>query len=188
MKLAVIVGTRRQGRVTPRVAKWVQKTISDVYPDAEVKVLDLAEFNIPLLDEAPWVPDRVLNDDSKRWLDELAWADGYVIATAEYYHSIPAVLKNALEYTAGQMKRKPVLIVSHGSVSGARAAEHLRLVLGSMIAAVSIPHDLTFVGNVSDCITEDGELTEAGQSNDQRLRGALDELAWYTQALTTARE
>lgn len=186
MKLAVIVGTTREGRVTPKLAKWVEMNLRAKHDD--VDVLDLAEFDIPLLTEAPWTPDRQLTDGAKRWLESLAAADGFVIVTAEYNHGIPAVLKNALDYTNGQFVRKPVSIVSHGVVSGTRASEHLRGVLGGKIRAVTLADAVTFHGHVDGGINDDGTLTDAVAENDKALDAQLEELVWFANVLKSARE
>ncbi len=55
-------------------------------------------------------------------------ADGYVILTAEYNHGYPAVLKNALDSTFVEWRRKPVAFVGWGNTGGARAVEQLRAV------------------------------------------------------------
>jgi len=185
MKLAVIVGTTRQGRVTPKLAKWVQTRLEAKHDDIEV--LDLAELEMPLLMEAPWTPNRQLTDGAKRWLEGLERADGFVIVTAEYNHGLPAVLKNAIDYTNGQFVRKPVSIVSHGVVSGARASEHLRGVLGGKIRAITLPDAVTFHGRVDGGINDDGSLNESVIENDKALDTQLDELLWYANILKTAR-
>lgn len=185
MKIAVIVGTSRRGRVTPKLAHWVETRLKAKHDDVEV--LDLAEYDMPLLPEAPWTPNRQLTDGAKAWLDALDAADGFVVVTAEYNHGIPAVLKNALDYTAGQLKRKPVSIVSHGVVGGARSAEHLRGVLSSKIGAVVVPDAVAFHGHVDGGINDDGTLSEATAENDKALDTQLDELLWYASALEAAR-
>jgi NAD(P)H-dependent FMN reductase len=187
MKIAIIVGTTRQQRVTPLLAKWVNNTVASKYPESEVKLLDLADYDIPLLEEAPWLPDRTLTEGAKRWLTDLAWADGYIITTAEYNHSIPAVLKNALDFTQGEMRRKPTLIVSHGAVHGARSDAHLRLVLNSAIGSVPVPNDVPFYGRVDEAIDNLGNITEDGKQNQPKLEAGLDELFWYANALNNAR-
>ncbi|HEY1085937.1 MAG TPA: NAD(P)H-dependent oxidoreductase [Candidatus Saccharimonadales bacterium] len=184
MNVAVVVGTTRDGRVTPKLAKLVEKSLREKHDD--VSVLDLAEFEIPMLSEAPWMPDRVLTEGTKKWLDALAKADAYVIVTGEYNHGIPAVLKNALDYTQGELRRKPVGIVSHGVVGGARSAEHLRLVLASKIAASVVPDSVTFHGHVDAMISDEGELTDE-HHNGAALDAHLDDVLWYAKALKDAR-
>lgn len=185
MNIAVIIGTTRDGRVTPTLAKWVEETLRTKHDD--VSVLDLAVFDIPMLSEAPWLPDRKLTEGANKWLEALEAADGFVFVTAEYNHGLPAVLKNALDYTHGQLRRKPAGIVSHGVVSGARANEQLRLVLASKISAVAVPDSVTFHGKVTEGIAEDGTLGEGFEINQHALEAHLDDLIWYTKALKDAR-
>ncbi|HCR55806.1 TPA: hypothetical protein DIV49_02435 [Candidatus Saccharibacteria bacterium] len=185
MKIAVIIGTTRQGRVTPKLAKWVETKLREKHDDVEV--LDLVEYDMPLLPEAPWTPNRTLSEGAKQWLKALETADSYMFVTAEYNHGVPAVLKNALDYTNGQLNRKPAGIVSHGVVSGARANEHLRMVLASKIGVAVLPDTVTFHGHVDGSINDDGSLTEEAEKNNADLDRHIDDLLWYTKALKEAR-
>ena len=185
MNIAIIVGTTRDGRVTPRIANWVHERVKAKHDD--VTLLDLADYDIPMLAEAPWLTDRALTEGTKKWLDGLAGADGYLFVTAEYNHGMPAVLKNAIDQTTGQMTKKPSGIISHGVVGGARAAEHLRLVLGSKIGSVVIPDSVAFHGRVEGGINDDGSLSEGFEQNNDALDAQIDSLLWYADALKTAR-
>ena len=187
MNIAVITGTTREGRMTPRLSKWVLSAAQS-HQDATFTHIDLKNYDIPMLSEAPWLPDRILNDDTKRWLDDLAAADGYIFVTAEYNHTVPAVFKNAIDYTQGQLKRKPVAIVSHGVNSGVRANEHLRQIVNSMIDAVPISAAGTFFGNLSELLDEEGNAVGENQVNDKTIANLLNDIVWYTGALKAARE
>lgn len=192
LKIAVIVGTVREGRVTPKQAKWVANALQE-REGVEVNILDLAEYDLPFFAEpvSPrYNPNRVVEGDVKRWLDDLASADGYVVVTPEYNHSIPGVLKNAFDYVDFQLNRKPSAIVSHGTVGGARAAMHLKEIL-SEGKTVPIPEFVAFHG-ISEGIDDEGNTTEEVKANpygsDYALNGLVDSLLWYADALKTARE
>ena len=187
MKIAVIVGTSREGRVTPRLAHWVMKA-AEQRTEAEFKLVDLKDFDIPMLEQAPWLPDRQMTDGTKRWLDELAAADGLIIVTGEYNHTIPAVLKNALDQTNGQIVRKPVAIVSHGVNSGVRANEHLRQIFNSKMDAFTISATVTFFGNLSELLDENGEAKADNGLNDSKLDAMLGDIIWYTKAIKDAKD
>jgi NAD(P)H-dependent FMN reductase len=72
---------------------------------------------------------------AKRWAEKIASFDGFVIVTPEYNHSTSGVLKNAIDYLFAEWNNKAVGFVSYGSVGGARAVEHLRLVAGELMMA-----------------------------------------------------
>jgi len=191
MKLAIIVGTTRQGRQTPKQAKWVANTANKI-DDVEVKILDLQDYPMPFFEEPAsprYNPKREVNEVAQKWLDDLASADAYVVVTPEYNHSIPGVLKNAFDYLDWQLVRKPAAIVSHGTVGGARAAMHLKEIL-SEGKAVPIPNAVAFHG-VSEGIDDDGNISEALKANpygpQAALDGLLEELKWYSDALAQAR-
>ncbi|MBI2965048.1 MAG: NAD(P)H-dependent oxidoreductase [Chloroflexi bacterium] len=81
------------------------------------------------------------------WKNSISAADGILFATPEYHHSIPGVLKNALDWagrspkgvTNASLARKPIGIMGTGGVAGtARAQLHLRQVLAETRSYVMI--------------------------------------------------
>jgi NAD(P)H-dependent FMN reductase len=193
MKLQIIIGSTRPGRVTNSVAHWVEKEAQNL-PDTQVEVVDLLDYELPFLDEAispQYNPNRTPNPVAKKWLSKLTEADAYVIVTPEYNRSFPGVLKNALDYIAFEFAKKPVGLVAHGSTGGAQALGNLRSVVPAL-QAISIPTATYLSGRPSDMIGADGVLVdEALRSNpygpQAALKGELEQLKWYSDALAAAR-
>ncbi|HSX43916.1 MAG TPA: NAD(P)H-dependent oxidoreductase [Candidatus Saccharimonadales bacterium] len=192
MKTAVILGTVRQGRHTEKLAKWVVNE-TNKRGGIEVELLDLADYPLPFFEEPvspKFNPDRHPAPEAKKWLDKLASFDSYIIVTPEYNHSVPGVLKNALDYSDFQVARKPISIVSHGSAGGARAAAHLKNII-SEIRAVPMSANMALTMRVSEVFDEHGTLAEEIDSKEHGpkdiLANVLDDLAWYSDALATAR-
>jgi NAD(P)H-dependent FMN reductase len=190
MKLAVILGTTRQNRQTEKQAKWVVKAAHQ--QGAEVELIDLADYEMPFFAEGVsprYNPKREINEVAQQWLNKLDEFDAYIFVTPEYNHSIPGVLKNALDYLDWQLVRKPAAIVSHGTVGGARAAMHLKDILSESKAAV-IPNGVA-LAQMSEAIDDHGNLAEDLIDNPYGPQGALNvllkELEWYSDALATAR-
>lgn len=194
MKLAVIVGTIRQNRKTPQQAKWVLNTAKQT-EGIDAELIDLKDYPMPFFDEpmSPrYNPDRQIDPSAKKWLDKLEQFDAYVFVTPEYNHSVPGVLKNALDYVTWEIQRKPVSVISHGSSGGARAATDLKEII-SESRAIPLPSStaLTMVG-MAELIDKEGNLTEAAKARprggpQKALYDMLAELKWYSDALTAAR-
>lgn len=158
-KLGVIVGSIRPNNMSSRVGKWVAATAAGQFD--EVKEINLGDYPLPLFAEA--MPplankDRQVEPDVQKWLDAVAECDVVVMVTPEYNHSVPGALKNALDYLDSQVMDKQIGIVSHGSVGGARAAEHLRLVLESNLGGRVIPSTVAIQHR--EAIGSDGVLAE----------------------------
>ena len=192
MKLQVIVGSTRPGRVSHRVANWVAKEAKNL-PDTEVEVVDLIDYPMPLLDEAispQYNPDRKPNEPAAKWLKKTGEADAFVLVTPEYNRSYSAVLKNALDYIDFQFAKKPVALVAHGSTGGAQAVAHLRGVLPGLLA-VTVPKATFLVGRAGDILTEHDDLDDEMKSNPYgpqgALKGMLADTKWYSDALAAAR-
>lgn len=192
MKLGIIIGTTRQGRSTPKQAQWVLNAAESI-EDVDAEVVDLKDYPMPFFDEpiSPrYNPDRQIPSEAQPWLKKLESFDAYIFVTPEYNHSIPGVLKNALDYGTWEMAKKPSAIVSHGAVGGARAAMHLKEIL-SESKTVPIPSFVS-LAHMSDLIDDEGNLDEAAKANpygpQAALSGLLDELKWYSDALAAARK
>lgn len=192
MKFAIVVGSVRQNRVTDRQAKWIQKLASTVAGDHSWELVDLKEYNLPIFDEPmpPMANQRPeLAAGTKRYLESMEAADGFVIITPEYNHGMPSALKNAIDLLDYQLMKKPVAIASHGVVGGARANEHVRMVINSNLGGLPVPTGLTFCGRVDELISEDGTLSDkADAANEKSARAMIESLVWHAAALKTARE
>lgn len=191
MKLGIIVGTTRANRQSLKQAFWARNSAA-AKEGIEAEIVDLKDYPMGFFEEpiSPrYNPNREVPADARPWLNKLSELDAYVFVTPEYNHSIPGVLKNALDYVTWEMNRKPSAIVSHGTVGGARAAMHLKEILSESKSA-PIPNFVALAG-MSDLIDEEGNLDEAAKQNPYGPQGALgtllEELKWYSDALSAAR-
>ena len=126
----LIIGSKRQNRIAPEVAAWVEKHAATA--DINLEVVDLKELDLPPFD-APIPPAYAptSTDDGKKWAEIVSSADGFIFVTSEYNRSIPSSLKSAIDYLADEWKEKDAVIVSYGYVDGGQsAARHLNDILG----------------------------------------------------------
>ncbi len=149
LRIGIIIGSTRPGRVGDQVAHWVQEHASRV-GDAQYEIVDLAEIGLPLLDEAvPASAGRYANEHTHAWAEKVDSFDGFVFVTPEYNHAPSPSLLNALSFVYREWNDKAAALVSYGATAnGARAADMLRAVLGELqIAdvrqqlALSLIHD-----------------------------------------------
>ena len=131
-RIGIILGSTRPNRNGEQVARWVLDVASR-RTDAEFELIDLRDYPLPHLDE-PIPPSlgQYQQEHTRQWASTIAALDGFVIVTPEYNHGTSGVLKNALDYLYAEWNNKAVGFVSYGSVGGARAVEHLRLVAGEL--------------------------------------------------------
>ena len=131
-RMGIILGSTRPNRNGGQVARWVYDVASRRH-DADFEPVDLRDYPLPHLDE-PLPPSmgQYQNEHTRQWAEKIASFDGFVFVTPEYNHSTSGVLKNAIDYLYAEWNNKAVGFVSYGSVGGARAAEHLRLVAGEL--------------------------------------------------------
>src|SRR5712672_3026088 len=132
LRIAIILGSTRPNRNGEAVAKWVYK-VAKKRTDAEFELVDIKDFNLPLLDE-PLSP--ILGQYSKPhtrvWAAKIDSFDAYVFVASEYNHGISGALKNAIDFLFAEWNNKAAGFVSYGGAGGARAVEQLRLVLAEV--------------------------------------------------------
>src|SRR3989454_6720195 len=127
IRIAIIIGSTRPGRKAEAVAKWVYE-IAQKRSDAEFELVDIKDFNLPLLDEpVPPIMGQYSKPHTKRWAAKIGSFDGYVFVTPEYNHGIAGALKNAIDFLFREWNDKAAGFVSYGGAGGGRAGEQLRL-------------------------------------------------------------
>ena len=135
IRVAIITGSTRPGRNNEAVARWVSETAKK-RRDAEFELVDIADYKLPLLDEpAPASMGEYKNAHTRAWAGKIGSFDAYVFVTPEYNHGTSGALKNAIDYLYREWNNKAVGFVSYGSAGGARAVEHLRLIMGELMVA-----------------------------------------------------
>ncbi|KGE19142.1 NADPH-dependent FMN reductase [Paenibacillus wynnii] len=176
LNIGIILGSTRQGRLSPQVGEWVLE-VANQRGDANYEIVDIADFKLPLLGEVDATPQATA------WNEKLASLDGFVFIVQEYNHSITASLKNALDYARDAWNNKAAGIVSYGSVGGARAAEHLRGILGELsVADVRVHPALSLFTDF-----ENGTVFKPADLHLTNVNGMLDQVVAWSGALKVLR-
>ena len=132
INIAIIIGSTRPGRVGEDVAKWVFQ-ITQQRKDAKFELVDIIDFNLPLLDEpVPAAMGQYSKPHTKAWAAKIDAFDAYVFVTPEYNHATCGALKNAIDFLYQEWNNKAAGFVSYGSAGGTRAVENLRLIMAEL--------------------------------------------------------
>lgn len=190
-KLQVIVGSTRPTRSADKVVPWVVAR-AEAHDDLDVEVLDLRDWPLPFFQEHMGTigefSDPTYSDPIVRaWNRKLAEGDAYLIVTAEYNHSVPGQLKNAIDsvFVSFALRNKPIGFVGYsvGIAAGTRAVEHLALIV---IEAEAVPlRNTVLIPFVAEAFDEAGE--PKSPATDVALGITLDDLSWFSRALGRAR-
>jgi chromate reductase len=168
LKILGICGSLRKASLNMAALRACQDLLPEGMSLEIADIGDLPMFNQDVLDAG--MPATV-----KRFRDQVAAADGLLIATPEYNFSIPAPLKNAIDWGSRGpdqvFHEKPVAVfsASPGPMGGARVQYELRRVLGQLWAHV-LPRPEVFIGNAAS------KLDAQGRISDELTRKFLREL------------
>ena len=185
-KIGIIISTTRPGRFADIPTNWLFN-IAKEHNDVDFEIVDLRDYPMPFFEEKvalAYAPTQ--NEAALRWGKKIASLDGYIFVTAEYNHSIPAVLKNALDYLYSEIHRKPATFLGYGGTGAARAIEHLRNILAEEQVA-SLKH------TVHICMVEMIGMLREGKTMadypylDDFAKRMLDEIVWWANTLKEGR-
>jgi NAD(P)H-dependent FMN reductase len=191
LNLKIIVGSTRPGRAADRVIPWITE-LSRQHGAFDAEVIDLRDWDLPMFGENFATVGDPRNPAFsapvvRRWNDTIAEGDAYLFVTPEYNHSVPAVLKNAIDsvFATFAFRAKPAACVAYsGSIAGGvRAVEHL--------AHIAVEAELVPLRNSVVIPYVEAAFGDDGQPRDHRTAAAakilLDDLAWWGTALRQAR-
>jgi NAD(P)H-dependent FMN reductase len=190
LALKLIVASTRDGRAADHVLPWLRRRL-DADDRFDVEVLDLRDWPLPMFGET-YATIGDFHDPTyssplvRQWNAAIAGGDVYVVLTPEYNHSVPAVLKNAIDsvFVSFGFRNKAMAVVGYsgGQTGGARAVEHL--------AAIALEAELVPLRNsvLIPYVTRAFDDHEAvGPGTDTALQIALDDLAWWGELLRDGR-
>jgi len=185
LNIAVIYGSARQKRQGINAARFIVRKLEERGHD--VTLVDSQDYDLPLLDRMyKEYESGTAPEDMQAIAGILAAADGFIIVSAEYNHSIPAALKNLLDHFQSEYLYKPSGIVTYsaGPFGGVRALINLRAILAEL-GTPSIPSAFP-ISQVQNVFEADGTPLDAAY--DKRIVKFLDEFEWYANALRRERE
>jgi len=179
LNLAVVVGSNRRDSINRKLAHALARLGAGSFEANFLRSDDLPMFNQDLEGSLP--------AEVVRYKGELARADGVLIVTPEHDRSIPAVLKNAIDWGARPYGKnswagKPAFITgtSPGAIGSALAQQHLRSVMVGLGATLLGGEAyVTFKPNLVD---EEGNIGDDGTRN--FLQGFIDRFATRVRRLT----
>ena len=182
---AVIYGSARRERQGIKAARFITRKLQERGHDATL--VDTNEYELPLLDlmykeyEAGTAPEAM-----QAVADILAAADGFVILSGEYNHSVPPALKNLLDHYQSEYLYKPSAIVTYsaGPFAGVRGLVNMRGIMAEL-GSPAIPSAFP-VSQVWKAFDDDGNALD--EAYDRRVGKFLDEYEWYARAMKRERE
>jgi NAD(P)H-dependent FMN reductase len=185
LKLNIIVGSTRPGRVGPVIAQWL-KEAAEKHGKFAVELVDLADFDLPLLDEAAHPATRQYSNlPTKRWSASVSSADAFLFVTPEYDYFAPAALVNAVQVLLHEWVYKPAGVLSYGGVSGGlRSAQVLRQLLGN-VNVHALPQVVpvhSFSQFIDNGVFDPNDQIRGG------VNAMLDELHKWARALRSLRD
>jgi NAD(P)H-dependent FMN reductase len=183
--IKLIIASTRQNRAGAQIADWVKRH-ADKHDDLNIEVIDLLKTDLPFFDSA--VSPMYAADESevgKAWGETISEADGFIFVTPEYNRSVPASLKNAIDWLYAPWLTKPAAIVSYGWIDGgAAASKHLYDILSWV--KVDIAEDQVHLKFHADIMGQDGKITDidaAFKDYEPALANALKEVAAHESAV-----
>ncbi|WP_347139739.1 NAD(P)H-dependent oxidoreductase [Paracoccus sp. SSK6] len=188
-RIGVIISSTRDTRFADKPAAWLMDKVKD-HPDLDFELIDLRNQNLPFFNEPAsnlWMPSS--DPNAVAWQQKLAGLDGFVFVVAEYNRSITGALKNALDQAYKEWNRKPFAALAYGSLGGARALEHLRLI-GIELQMVPLRNAVHIAAGdffkVSP-LGADAPISEIEGNLEGSLKAMLEELTWWATVLQKAR-
>lgn len=175
-RIATVTCSVRAPRLNPFISQYVRDTISPSPTGIALDIIDLQDQALLLCDE-PEIPSHLPPDDptphyrnehTRRWSDTVRGYDAFIFVTPQYNWSIPASLKNALDYLFYEWKGKPTAVVTYGGKGGGKAAHHLRQILtGLQMRVAKSTAQLTVTSKtLEDCL----KLDEINGADTERWR------------------
>ena len=155
-KLLGIVGTNSDNSTNRKLLQYMETHFSD---KADIELVEIKELPIFVKDKSIELPESV-----KELSDKVEQADGVIISTPEYDHSVPAALMNALSWLSFKTHPfvdKPVMVVgaSYGTLGSSRAQMHARQILDSPeLKARIMPSSEYLLDHSLQAFDEQGQL------------------------------
>jgi NAD(P)H-dependent FMN reductase len=157
MDFLLLIGSTRDGRKTIHAGEFLESKLEEAGHSPEI--FDLKEKEIPFLNNRTYADEGEAPENAKLLSEKVKETDCLIILTPEYNHSIPGVLKNALDHLYPEYDDKPFAFVttSGGGFGGVRGLQHLHDIV---LEVGGFPGPNLPVSNINDVFSEEGDLKD----------------------------
>lgn len=182
MVISIISGSPSPTSVSIRIAYFLQNYLKNLLPEAEIRIIDCRQYNIPL-DDASYKNDGSAPEELKSLVDLFYRTDGFILLTPEYNGSYTPSLKNMLNHFPKlNHKACGIVTASDGSLGGMRAAQQLQQLIAAHFGIIS-PYML-IVPHVHQKFTDEGQLIDLALET--QINRFTHEYVWLFKALCRA--
>ena len=177
MKIYIIVGSVREGRVAIKIADWLYTQIKQLeFSTIDAEIIDLKLWNLPFFagknSPATGIYDQPKQQD---WADKIALGDAFIFVTPEYNHGYSPVLKNAIDYIYKEWQKKPAAFVSYGATNGSRSIDQIKQVC-TFVGML----DCNAVIEIQDIFNRNQNVTfEGNKFENKRVQAIMNQLIQY---------
>lgn len=184
LKIGLIIGSTREGRVSTQVADWV-KTFTEGNTEAEFEIIDIKDYNFEEFDN---MPPGMLNkqydaENVTKWSQKIDSLDGFIFITPEYNKDISGSLKNAIDHLGPEWSNKSAGSVSYGSTLGVGATMALRQVLSNLGVAVVAPFGALSLFTDFENMSE----FKPGDHHNDSIEATINNVVLWAKAMKTIR-
>ncbi|WP_140179664.1 NADPH-dependent FMN reductase [Providencia stuartii] len=175
MKIQILIGSVRQTRIGPQIARWVKDITEKKFP---TEIVDLKDWYLPMDDE-PYLPAEGIytQEHTIAWSNKISEADAYIFVFPQYNWGYPAALKNAIDHLYKEWNNKPALMVSYANRGGGKAAEQLQQVLQGIHMRITETNLEIKLSNVNFSPSDsDTDYPESLHRYEDELVSALNQL------------
>jgi len=191
LDIAVILGSTREGRFGEKPARWIFGEL-EKRKGVKPTFIDLRDHKLPFFNAAVspgYMQEPYADKAVAGWTRAIAGQDGFIVVAPEYNRSVGGEMKNAFDWVYREWNGKAIGFVGYGSVGGARAVEHMRLIaielqMAPVRQGVHLPMNLNMSMMDKQAPVDPALFAPVQQAAD----GMLDQLVWWTDALKQARD
>ena len=183
MKIEIISGSPRHESLTVRVAKFLQKYLSE-NSEHEVNIIDVREYSLPPVQKV-WMSLEHVSEEWKGLGERMFSADAFILVTPEYNGGYSPAMKNLLDHFPKQ-SHKPfgIATASPGVMGGIRASQQMQLLIGALFGVTS-PYML-ITPLVDKKFDEEGNLLD--ESFRKPIELFVSEYLWLVKKIVGVKE
>lgn len=173
--ILVLTGSLRPNSVNEKIVPIVVSQLES--KNATVTIADLKELNLPFYDDShpSLSPDFSPTDENvNRWTAMIEQADGVVLVTPEYNHTMNAAQLNAITWVGKEWQNKPVALIGYGWSGGAQAHVTARETLANSGLKASVGSDQANLVFKNDIELDGSVLDQSAVTS--KIDAALDEI------------